>query len=64
MGKESKGAAQSLHHPNPTCSIRNTLPLLAAHAAQSKWRGSTKLAAGLRSVARNYKATRLLTRPG
>jgi hypothetical protein len=25
---------------------------------------STKLAAGLRSVARNYKATRLLTRPG
>ena len=29
-----------------------------------KWRSSTKLAAGLRSVARNYKATRLLTRPG
>ncbi len=29
-----------------------------------KWRFSTKLAAGLRSVARNYKATRLLTRPG
>ena len=25
---------------------------------------STKLAAGLRSVARNNKATRLLTRPG
>ena len=25
---------------------------------------STKLAAGLRSAARNYKATRLLTRPG
>ena len=30
-----------------------------------EWRTfSTKLAAGLRSVARNYKATRLLTRPG
>ena len=41
-------------------------PLAASQAGKStKWEGlSTKLAAGLRSVARNYKATRLLTRPG
>ena len=48
-------------------SIGGTPPPLAASQAgkSTKWEGlSTKLAAGLRSVARNYKATRLLTRPG
>ena len=39
-------------------------PLIQQLTAYFKWRFSTKLAAGLRSVARNYKATRLLTRPG
>ena len=42
------------------------LPLAAAKQAATVNGSvfSTKLAAGLRSVARNYKATRLLTRPG
>ena len=43
---------------------RKKHPLIRQLAAYFKWRISTKLAAGLRSVARNYKATRLLTRPG
>jgi hypothetical protein len=40
------------------------LLLAAGKAIQVDGEYSTKLAAGLRSVARNYKATRLLTRPG
>ena len=41
-------------------------PLYAAIGGHRDGEGiySTKLAAGLRSVARNNKATRLLTRPG
>src|SRR6187551_1025926 len=39
-------------------------PLPLANGGDGEGINSTKLAAGLRSVARNYKATRLLTRPG
>jgi hypothetical protein len=54
--------------PNPGRHHRSPF-LAAAFTASQKMRRvlfpfSTKLAAGLRSVARNNKATRLLTRPG
>ena len=50
---------------NPPCSPSVSRPLgLDYSNGEGGIPFSTKLAAGLRSVARNYKATRLLTRPG
>ena len=66
---DSSNEQQQQHHHHTLLTTTATTPFAlwqpALQAAVPfKWRFSTKLAAGLRSVARNNKATRLLTRPG
>ena len=63
---DGSGTVHSLTPPRGPGVTRTLPPPRAADGGHGDGEGinSTKLAAGLRSVARNNKATRLLTRPG